>query len=210
MSDLPITRPVVTGEVDAEGEIRVREVRLRICELCLTGKGGECHVPGCVLWLNRAPDLALHPELYTLLDGVVAKSGKYIPTVIVESPFAGAVPLNLRYLRACLHDAATRGESPYASHALLTQPGVLRDEVLEEREIGITSGFLWRARAGFTAFYEDLGWSNGMTRALADCEERQLGYEKRRLGDNWYKAQIEREHAGRAHNDWLLSMLEEP
>lgn len=34
-------------------------VTLRMCNLCLDGVGGECHVPGCALYLNRAPDLKL-------------------------------------------------------------------------------------------------------------------------------------------------------
>lgn len=44
--------------------------------------------------------------------------------VIIESPFAGDVVRNLRYLRACMRDCLRRGEAPYASHALYTQPGV--------------------------------------------------------------------------------------
>lgn len=40
----------------SEQEIPVRLVQLRLCDLCLDGKGGECHTPGCSLWLNRAPD----------------------------------------------------------------------------------------------------------------------------------------------------------
>lgn len=126
--------------------------------------------------------------------------------VIVESPYAGKVCTNIRYLRACLHDCAVRGESPYASHALLTQPGVLRDEVPEEREVGITAGFVWRSLASFTAFYEDLGWSGGMKRALADCEARGLAYEKRSLGEGWLEAQLAREEAGQGYNEWLGSM----
>lgn len=65
---LPILAPKVTGEPDVRGEIRVHLVELRLCELCLLGRGGECHVPGCALWLNRAPDLALHPEMYAIID----------------------------------------------------------------------------------------------------------------------------------------------
>jgi hypothetical protein len=206
---LPILAPKVTGEIAVDGEVRVRHVKIRICELCLTGKGGECHVPGCALWLNRAPDLAIHPELYDLLDGVTS-AGQHRYLVVVESPYAGTVELNLRYLRACMHDAATRGESPYASHALLTQPGVLRDENAEEREIGITAGFAWRAAADFTAIYTDLGWSSGMKRALKDCETRLLGYEERSLGAGWLEAQIEREKTGHAYNDWIRSLVEEP
>lgn len=36
-----------------------QDVRIRLCSLCLDGKGGECHTPGCALFLNRAPDLPL-------------------------------------------------------------------------------------------------------------------------------------------------------
>lgn len=45
-------------------EPRLRRVVLTLCSLCLKGAGGECHTPGCILWLNRAPDLPLRPELY--------------------------------------------------------------------------------------------------------------------------------------------------
>lgn len=45
-------------------EPKLRRIVVVICDLCLSGAGGECHVPGCILWLNRAPDMPLHPELY--------------------------------------------------------------------------------------------------------------------------------------------------
>lgn len=35
-----------------------------------------------------------------------------------ESPYAGDVNLNLRYLRAAMADCLRLGESPYASHGL--------------------------------------------------------------------------------------------
>lgn len=38
---------------------KVRRVTIDLCDLCLSGAGGECHVPGCALWLNRAPDLSI-------------------------------------------------------------------------------------------------------------------------------------------------------
>ena len=57
--------------------------------------------------------------------------------VILESPYAGNVELNERYARACMADCLRRGEAPYASHLLYTQPGVLDDLVPEQREIGI-------------------------------------------------------------------------
>lgn len=34
-----------------------------ICSACLDGEGGECHTPGCILWINRAPDLAIRSML---------------------------------------------------------------------------------------------------------------------------------------------------
>ena len=67
-----------------------------------------------------------------------------------------------RYLAACLRDCIRRGETPYASHGLLTLPGVLRDDVPEERELGIRAGFVMREAMHATVFYTDLGWSRGM------------------------------------------------
>ncbi len=34
-------------------------VTLVLCSRCLAGEGGECHVPGCALWMNRAPDVPI-------------------------------------------------------------------------------------------------------------------------------------------------------
>lgn len=79
--------------------------------------------------------------------------------VIVESPYAGDIEENLRYLRAAMRDCLLRGEAPFASHGLYTQPGVLRDEIPEEREHGITAGFAWRRVSCATVVYTDLGIS---------------------------------------------------
>ncbi len=53
--------------------------------------------------------------------------------VIIESPFAASngysVEENLAYLRAAMRDCLKRGEAPFASHGLYTQPGVLDDDV---------------------------------------------------------------------------------
>lgn len=87
--------------------------------------------------------------------------------VIVETPYAGdtsqGVELNLRYLRAAMHDAiVNHGEAPFASHGLYTQPSVLRDEIPEERAAGILAGSAWREVAEATIVYTDLGISRGM------------------------------------------------
>lgn len=66
--------------------------------------------------------------------------------VVLESPYSGRdlaeVDRNIRYARACMADCIRRGEAPYASHLLFTQPGILRDEVPEERKLGIAAAGL--------------------------------------------------------------------
>ena len=32
-----------------------------VCAVCLSGVGGECHVPGCLFWMHDAPTERLHP-----------------------------------------------------------------------------------------------------------------------------------------------------
>jgi hypothetical protein len=91
---------------------------------------------------------------------------------IVESPYAGNVEHNLAYVRAAMADCLKRGESPYASHALLTQAGVLDDNLPEERTLGIEAGFAWGPAADVVAFYTDLGWSRGMKGGLERAKKR--------------------------------------
>ena len=90
--------------------------------------------------------------------------------VIIESPFAGDVDRNLRYLRACIRDCLLRGEAPFASHAIYTQAGVLDDEVPKERQHGIEAGFAWRETADATVVYTDLGMSRGMRFGIEHAE----------------------------------------
>lgn len=40
-------------------DVGVRECLIYLCDLCLDGAGGECHTPGCCLFLAQAPDLPL-------------------------------------------------------------------------------------------------------------------------------------------------------
>lgn len=111
--------------------------------------------------------------------------------VIIESPYAGEVHLNVRYLQSCLRDSLLRGEAPFASHGLYTQPGVLDDEDFDERELGIRAGFAWRAQADLTVFYVDRGFSGGMIQALRECMERDYPYEFRSVHERTYQG---REH----------------
>lgn len=106
--------------------------------------------------------------------------------VVIESPFAGDVDRNLRYLRAAMADCFARGEAPFASHGLYTQPGVLRDDVPEERAHGIAAGLVWREVASATVVYTDLGISDGMRFGIEDASRREgHAIEYRQLGGEW-------------------------
>src|SRR4029077_11966350 len=126
--------------------------------------------------------------------------------VIVETPYAGDVPLHLRYLRACMRDCLLRGEAPFASHHLYTAPGVLRDEIPEERGQGILAGFAWRSVSSMTVFYIDLGWSRGMKLGREAAEQIKHPYEERTLGFGWLTAQLAREAASPSLEHWVHSM----
>lgn len=86
--------------------------------------------------------------------------------VNIESPFAGNVEENVRYLRACMQDCLLRGEAPFASHALYTLEGVLDDEVPEQRRLGMDAGFEINSRLDATVVYTDLGLSTGMEEGI--------------------------------------------
>ncbi len=100
--------------------------------------------------------------------------------VLVESPFAGDVKRNKAYARAALRDCLKRGEAPYASHLLYTQPGVLDDNDPDERALGIQAGLEWGKCAALTVVYADLGISDGMRLGI---ERAGRPVEVRRLSD---------------------------
>lgn len=101
--------------------------------------------------------------------------------VVIESPYAGNVGLNVAYARAALVDSLHRGEFPIASHLLYTQPGVLDDDNPEERQLGINAGLAWAEHAQLTAVYVDLGISAGMHAAMRRSEAAGRLIETRRL-----------------------------
>jgi hypothetical protein len=90
--------------------------------------------------------------------------------VILESPYAGDIEANVTFARECLRDCLKRGEAPIASHLLYTQPGVLRDEVPDERQLGIDAGLAWGSVAEATVVYTDRGISRGMSYGIANAE----------------------------------------
>ena len=105
--------------------------------------------------------------------------------VVIESPYAGDTPeairANVDYGRRCLADSLSRGEAPFASHLLYTQPGVLDDANPGQRSIGIAAGRQWSAASNFTAVYYDRGLSKGMKEGLRNAMRLGLLVELRSL-----------------------------
>ena len=85
--------------------------------------------------------------------------------VIIESPYAGEIKKNVAYANAAIRDCIKRGETPYASHIMLT--GALRDSNAQERKTGIEAGYEWARVADAVVVYKDLGVSDGMREAIA-------------------------------------------
>jgi hypothetical protein len=96
--------------------------------------------------------------------------------VIIESPYAGPTPSdisrNVAYAKLALADSIYRGEAPYASHLLYTQ--VLKDEIPEERKLGIELGMAWVDAAELVAFYVDFGFSPGMMSCLIKIKRHSI------------------------------------
>lgn len=101
--------------------------------------------------------------------------------VIIESPYAGDVEANVTYARACVRDSLLRGEAPIASHLLYTQPGILRDDVPDERAWGINAGLAWRKVAELSAVYTDMGISSGMRYGIEAAGKAGVTVEYRRI-----------------------------
>lgn len=96
------------------------------------------------------------------IRAIEAGSGGRARLVVVESPYAGDVDANVEYARRCVRDCLARGEAPIASHLLYTQPGILDDEIPEERRKGIDAGLAWLRCADASVVYTDRGVSRGM------------------------------------------------
>jgi hypothetical protein len=82
-----------------------------------------------------------------------------------------------------MNDCLMRGEAPFASHLLYTQPGVLHDDVADERKLGIQAGLAWGEMADATVVYVDHGVSPGMQLGIDRARELGRPVELRRLDD---------------------------
>lgn len=101
--------------------------------------------------------------------------------VIIESPYAGDVEANVEYARRCVRDSLSRGEAPIASHLLYTQPGILDDDLPDERQWGIDAGLAWRRVAEASVVYTDSGVSRGMEYGIKAARAAGLPVEYRNI-----------------------------
>jgi len=115
----------------------------------------------------------------------VEGEGGVMPLVILESPYgaesAQQIERNVEYARACVRDSLLRGEAPIASHLLYTQPGILRDDKISERDHGIAAGLAWIRAAERTVVYTDFGISSGMGRGIAAAKRAGIPVKYRSL-----------------------------
>lgn len=103
--------------------------------------------------------------------------------VVLESPFAGDVEVNIAYARRCIRDSLLRGESPIASHLLYTQPNILRDDDPIERAHGINAGHAWMYACDAVVVYTDRGISEGMKAGIRTAETHKIIVEYRTIGE---------------------------
>jgi hypothetical protein len=110
--------------------------------------------------------------------------------VMVESPYSGDIPRNIRYLQLCHIDAAKRNEIPYSSHSYMTQHPLAKDFFVPDdndkwdiltRDVAINQSQVIRWRCDMSVFYTDRGWSRGMIAARDYCQRHGLAYEERTL-----------------------------
>ena len=62
-------QPAGPPPIEACEPYLVEGVTLTLCSLCLNGAGGQCHTPGCALYMSAGPDLPLwHYVVDAMLD----------------------------------------------------------------------------------------------------------------------------------------------
>ena len=117
--------------------------------------------------------------------------------VDIETPYSADTPEGLRrnllYARACVRDSLMRGEVPFASHLFYTQPGILDDNVAEERNMGMDIGKkLIESLPGVaTVLYIDLGVSAGMKFGVVRAKESNREIKYRTLKKGWEERELE-------------------
>ena len=117
--------------------------------------------------------------------------------VDVETPYMGATDedrrRNLLYARACVRDCLKRDEYPFASHLFFTQPGILDDNLPQERAKGINAGkiIIEALPRSTTVVYTNLGISKGMEFGISRALQNGREVEYRKLEDDWEQKELE-------------------
>lgn len=134
-----------------------------------------------------------HQPVQSVQFGNTTAQPAKMPLVILESPFAAPKSLpehlrktiferNIAYARACIRDSLiNHGESPIASHLLLTQTGILNDDNDDERKLGIKAGLEWGRVADKSVVYTDLGITKGMQEGIERARLEGRYVEERKL-----------------------------
>lgn len=103
---------------------------------------------------------------------------------IIESPYAGELERNRKYLARAIRHSVSLGEVPFASHGFFTW--VFDDRDPASRKLGIQLGYYFWPHAERVVFYVDYGESAGMDAARHRLEkyfpEMKTAY--RRIGKN--------------------------
>lgn len=105
--------------------------------------------------------------------------------VQLESPYTATTRAQRvlfdAYAREAMRDCLLRGEAPYASHMLYTQPGVLADDSPAERSTGMLAGFAFLGRVDYMVAYIDHGISRGMREGIERAYKLGLDVQFRHL-----------------------------
>lgn len=157
---------------------------MRLCDFWMKLMKSCWKVPG----LNWLGDLIedtgwqLTPEfLEALQKRIDVLKEKYMLKVILESPYAGDIERNIRYAKECIRDSLKRGEAPLASHLLYTQEGILDDNKLADRFLGIDAGHAWIEVADLMVVYQDYGITAGMQAGINEALTEQIPIEYRNI-----------------------------
>lgn len=74
-------------------EAEVRTVMIPVCELCITGEGGECHTPGCSFFLFPAPSEGANSMGRGFLDDSgIGQTSRHIGRSFVGHPLEDECP----------------------------------------------------------------------------------------------------------------------
>ena len=53
--------------------MKLKLVKIWLCESCLRGEGQECHTPGCALFLHNSPGHPIMEELIEVIKEIEIK-----------------------------------------------------------------------------------------------------------------------------------------